>query len=95
VDGADEVFDDVFELALAFDDGAHALQLFGFDHALDHGDGVHWRRDRVQPSGVLALMLTWSVPRFSRSATQERISPETGPILGRVRISVVSMFTMR
>ena len=40
MDGADEVFDDVFELALAFDDGAHALQLFRLDDALDHGDGV-------------------------------------------------------
>jgi len=82
VDAGKEVFDDIFKLALGFDDGAHALELFWFDNALDKNDGM-------------ALMLTWSMPIFSRSAMRARISAETGAIFGAARIRVVSMLTMR
>src|ERR1035438_3575286 len=40
MDTAEQVFDYVFELALAFDDGAHAFEVVGFGDALDQGYGV-------------------------------------------------------
>jgi len=40
VDGAEEVFDYVFKLALALNDGGHALEVFRLKDALDEGDGM-------------------------------------------------------
>src|SRR5579863_2951591 len=40
VDGGEQVVDYVFKLALAFDDGAHALQVFIVERAFHQGDGV-------------------------------------------------------
>ena len=40
MNGAEQVFDDIFKLALGFYDGAHALEFIGLDDALDQGYGV-------------------------------------------------------
>jgi len=40
VDGGDQVFDDVFKLALGFNYGAHAPEFVGLGDALDKGDGM-------------------------------------------------------
>jgi hypothetical protein len=40
VDRTEEILDDVFKLALAFDHGAHALEFVGFDGALDQSDSM-------------------------------------------------------
>jgi hypothetical protein len=96
VDGAEQVFDYVFKLALGFDDGAHALQLVGLLDALDEGDGVALGYVvEVQALGGLGLDADLVDADPSRSATRARISPAMGEILGAARISVVSMLTMR
>ena len=40
MDGAEQVLDYVFKLALALDDGGHGLQLVGFNDALDESDSM-------------------------------------------------------
>jgi len=96
VDRAQQVFDNVFQLALAFDSPRSCSEFVGFNRALDQSDGVALGNAvKLQSLRSFRFELTWSLRGQAGRRTRARISPETERILGAARISVVSMFTMR
>ena len=96
MDAGKQVFDDVFQLALGFDDGAHALQVFRLDDALDEGDGVALGdMIEIEPFRSFGFDADLVDAEAERSAIRARISSEMGTIRGAARMRVVSMFTIR